>query len=469
MRLMMSSSKCLEPCSTFASRIRLELILPLFIAFVVLAAGVALAAEKTASEKMPAVLPWSEQISVREGWLEKHHALLLAMIRRHNVGMWIVVNEEFHDDPLTEYVAPPRVYTGNRDIFVFVDAGDQGLKKYAVTGYSEESLERFFETEDDPRPAKVVLQEIYAKYQPKTIALGYGGGRGVTRSITHDTYIFFTETLGPEAAQRFVPAAELIEDYLSTRIPEEFDTYQEMVRATEILTRRALSNEAIKPGKTKVGDIRRWLYDQLWLNHYTTWFQPDVRLQRQGLNANLSRGFLGVAPESLVIEPGDVLHIDFGISYMGFSTDWQKMAYVLKPGEKDAPAGLKAALANTNAVQDAVTQNACPGMSAGDLYQKAMEELTKSGIEAKIYSHPIGAQGHGLGPSIDYRATQRKEMNGSGNLVNGMYLSLELNSVTPVPEWGGQKVFAMLEDDTYLTAEGYKYFRPRQTQYYLIH
>jgi len=31
----------------------------------------------------------------------------------------------------------------------------------------------------------------------------------------------------------------------------------------------------------------------------------------------------------------------FGISAMGFDTDWQKMAYVLKAGERDVPAGAK--------------------------------------------------------------------------------------------------------------------------------
>src|SRR5271154_3225632 len=96
--------------------------------------------------KTPELLPWSQQITVREGWLVKRHAMLLDMMRRNHVDMWIVVNEEFHNDPLTEYVAPPRVYTGGRDIFVFVDAGDQGLKKYAVTGYAEENLKKFFET-----------------------------------------------------------------------------------------------------------------------------------------------------------------------------------------------------------------------------------------------------------------------------------------------------------------------------------
>jgi Xaa-Pro dipeptidase len=427
------------------------------------------AGAKTATEKMPPLLSWSQQISTREGWLEKRHAMLLPMMRKHNVAMWIVVNEEFHNDPLTEYVAPPRVYTGNRDIFVFVDAADQGLKKFAVTGYSEDNLKRFFETWDDPRPAKDVLKELYEKYQPKTIALGIDAPRGVTRSLTHDSYKFLSESMGPEATQKFVPAAELIEDYLSTRLPEEFDTYTQMVQATEILTRRALSNEVIQPGKTTVGDVRRWLYDQLWENRYTTWFQPDMRVQRQGSNANMSRGFLGVAPESVVIQAGDVLHIDFGVTYMGLSTDWQKMAYVLKKGEKAPPAGLIAAMAKTNALQDAVMHNAKPGEPAGEVYNQAMAEMKAKGIEAKIYSHPIGAQGHGLGPSIDYRAGERASMQAAKPLVKGTYISVELNTASEIPEWGGQKIFVMMEDDAYLTDEGYKFFRPRQTAYYLIH
>jgi Xaa-Pro dipeptidase len=418
---------------------------------------------------MPKTLPWSQQMEIREGWLSKHHALMLDMMRKHNISMWIVVNEEFHDDPLTEYVAPPRVYTGNRDIFVFVDAGNVGLKKFAVTGYSEENLKKFFDTWDVPRPATEVLKELFDKYQPKTIGLGIGAARGVQRSLTQDSWQFLAESMGPDAAKRFIPAADLIEDYLATRIPDEFATYEQMVLATEILTHRALSNEVIMPGKTTVADIRKWLYDQIRGNYYTTWFQPDVRLQRRGMADQTSRGFLAVASESLVVQPGDVLHIDFGITYMGLNTDWQKMAYVLRPGETDAPAGLKAAMANTNALQDAVTSNSRPGRTGGEVYNLAMEELKKRAIDAKIYSHPIGAQGHGLGASIDYRAGERASMHAERALVNGTYLSVELNARTAVPEWGGQKVFVMMEDDAYLTSEGYKYFRPRQTAWYLIH
>ena len=123
----------------------------------------------------PTLLTWSEQMAVRDTWLAKRHEMLLPMMRRHGMDMWIVVNEEFHDDPLTEYVAPARPYTGRRDIFVFVDAGDQGLRKVAATGYWEETVARFFESPVDPAPAEQVLAELYAEYRPSTIGIGVGG------------------------------------------------------------------------------------------------------------------------------------------------------------------------------------------------------------------------------------------------------------------------------------------------------
>src|ERR1700751_4556013 len=136
------------------------------------------------SAKVPALLPWSQQLAVREQWLVKRHEKILPMMRAHGIDMWIVVNEEFHDDPLTQYIAPPRPYAGNRDYFVFVDAGDKGLRKIAITGFAEENLKKFFESPDEPRPADKALPELYEQYKPKKIAFSYGARRAVERSIT---------------------------------------------------------------------------------------------------------------------------------------------------------------------------------------------------------------------------------------------------------------------------------------------
>lgn len=410
-------------------------------------------------------LPWSQQIALRESWLEKRHGLLLAMMKKHGIGMWIVVNEEFHDDPLTQFVAPPRPYAGGRDLFIFIDTG-AALRKVALSGYAEESVAKFFESAADPKPVKEALAALIAQTNPKTIALGIDGKRGVTRSLTRSTYQFLAEAVGPEIEKRFVPAEPLIEEYLDTRLPEETAPYLSMVRLTESLTHRALSNEVITPGKTTVGDLRRFLYDELGKAGVSTWFQPDVRVQRKGNKSDLSRGFLSVAQEAEVIQRGDLVHIDFGVTYLGLNTDWQKMAYVLGDGETDAPAGLKVALAHTNALQEAVMQESKPGRAAADVYEAVMARMATQGIEAQVYSHPLGNQGHGLGASIDMRSATRKEP--SKELRKGSWLALELNSKTPVPEWGGQLVYVMEEDPVRLTDEGWVPFVPRQTSFYLV-
>ncbi|MBI3792678.1 MAG: M24 family metallopeptidase [Gemmatimonadetes bacterium] len=411
---------------------------------------------------------WSEQIRIREGWLVERHQNLLAMMRRHSVGMWIVVNEEFHDDPLTQLVAPPRPYTGNRDIFVFIDAGDR-LRKVAITGYAEENTARFFESSNEPKPAPQTIAALVAEHHPATIALGFTGRRGVTRTITHDAYQMIMGALGPENAAKVVSAAPLIEEYVDTRLPAEQEYYARLVRLTDKITKLALSDEVITPDKTTVGDVRRWLYDAMWAAGVRTWFQPDMRVQRKSSGNATSRGFLAVAPESTVIRRGDVIHLDFGITAMGFDTDWQKMGYVVRDGETDVPPGLKAAMKNTNVLQDVMMKTySRPGRTAASVYDSTMAAMKARNIQAMIYSHPIGVQGHGLGAAIDFRSTQRDASELPKPLRLGSYISIELNTTTPVPEWGGQGVAVMMEDDAYLTESGWTFFHPRQESWYLV-
>jgi Xaa-Pro aminopeptidase len=381
--------------------------------------------------------------------------------------MWIVVNEEFHDDPLTQFVAPPRPYAGNRDLFVFVDAGSAGLKRHAVTGFWEEAISRYFETDRDPKPWDQAMKALYEKYRPRTIALSIDGKRGVTRSLTRSSYDFLAEAMGPEAKGRFVPAADLIEEYSDTRLPEEAAVYRKMVELTETLARRALSSEVIRPGTTRVGDVRLWLFDRAWDLGVSLWFQPDLRVQRKGQAPEMSRGFLAIADEGVVIQRGDVVHLDFGFTFMGLNTDFQRMAYVLREGEETAPAGLEAALANTGVLQDVMMrEEARPGRLSADVYDGTMAKMKARGITAQIYSHPLGFQGHALGPSIDMRAAARKDP--SRALRPGSYLSIELNSRSPIPEWGGQEVFMMEEDPAHLDADGYHFFAERQQRLFLV-
>ncbi len=420
-------------------------------------------------EPLPNLPNVREQLATRERWLKtKLDTLLLPMMRRHKVDMWIVTNEEFHPDPVVPYVAPPIPYQGRRDFFIFSDRGGEQLERIAVVRYPEERLKKFFEVVNPPgRETAAALRKIVEERKPKTIALNMGGARGATGSLTYDAHKFLADALGPESAARFVPAAPLVVEYMDTRLPGELEHYRTAVHITDILTRRAFSNEVIKPGRTTVGDVRWWFLQQVSQLGLDVWFHPDIRVQRRSQETGKTQQFLAVADESVVLERGDVIHIDCGINYMGLSTDWQKMAYILRPGERDAPDGLKRALANTNRLQDALFTHIRAGAYGHEVYDATMADMKREGIEAMIYSHSVGNQGHALGASIDFRRPS------AGAPVEppfreGSYTSIELNTSTPVAEWGGQKVTIMMEDDAYLTREGMRWFRPRQTSFYLI-
>src|SRR5262245_41111198 len=104
------------------------------VACLFLCAGLAFAQNRS-DEKIPAMpklLSQREQMDVRETWLKKRFdQVLLPMMKKHGVDMWIVVNEEFHSDAVTEHIVPPIPIVGRRDYFIFIDEGDK-LGRYAV-------------------------------------------------------------------------------------------------------------------------------------------------------------------------------------------------------------------------------------------------------------------------------------------------------------------------------------------------
>jgi Xaa-Pro aminopeptidase len=416
--------------------------------------------------KMPRLFTQREQMNVREMWLKKRlDTLLLPMMRKHGIAMWMVVNEEFNSDPATEYIVPPMPIVGSRDFFIFVDTGEK-LEKIAIVRYSEERLKNHYQMISVSRDKLAeTLRGTINKYNPKNIALNINGTRGQQNGLSQGSHKMLAETLGSDTEKKFVSAANFLTDFFDTRLPEELEHYRTAVLVTDILTRRAFSNEVITPGKTTVGDVRWWFMQQVNNLGLSVWFQPDIRVQRKAKSTATNQQFLSVADESVVLERGDVLHIDCGLNYMGLSTDWQKHAYILQKGEKDVPVGMKKALKNTNALQDAIFKVARAGMTGAEVYQSAMDEMKRQNIEAMIYSHPIGTHGHGLGASIDFR----RAIGGAEERFRlGSYTSIELNTSTVLPEWDNQKITIMAEDDAVMTEKGYEFIRPRQTEFYLI-
>ena len=223
-------------------------------------------------------------------------------------------------------------------------------------------------------------------------------------------------------------------DLIASRLPEEEAFFEKMTALVWQMTQTMFSDKVIVPGTTHTSDLVWWWRQRTNDQGLGTWFQPSVSIQRKGMKSDQ----LGEDP---IIQPGDVLHCDVGITVARLNTDTQHNAYVLRPGETDAPEGLKRALTNANAMQDFAMEETRPGRTGNEILGAVLGRMKATGITGTMYSHPIGMHGHGAGPLIglwDYQ--DGVPGRGDAKVVPSMWFSGELQAATPVPEWNNQPV-----------------------------
>ena len=177
-------------------------------------------------------------------------------------------------------------------------------------------------------------------------------------------------------------------------------TYRRLQTIVHEVISAAFSNLVITPGVTTTEDVVWWMRQRVNDMGLGTWFQPSVEVQRMGV----SEAELGDDP---VIQRGDVLHCDFGITAMGLNTDTQHMAYVLREGETQAPAGLKHGAGARESAAGHPAGGDEPGKSGNQVLREVLAQMSAEGIDGTMYSHPIGDHGHGAGPLIGFGITRR--------------------------------------------------------------
>ncbi|MBL8986360.1 MAG: aminopeptidase P family protein, partial [Gemmatimonadetes bacterium] len=308
-----------------------------------------------------------------------------------------------------------------------------------------------------------VLKEVIEQRDPKTIAINVSRVFAFADGLSAGERDGMTEALGPQWASRFKPAEGLAVDFIATRLPEEEAFYGKLTRQVWDLIEEMFSARTITPGVTRTSDLVWWWRQRVNDLGLDTWFQPSISVQRKGASAEQ----LGDDP---VIQRGDVLWCDVGITALGLSTDTQHNAYVLREGEVDAPDGLRKALAASNRLQDILFEETRPGRSGNEILASVLATMRKEGLDGTMYSHPIGKHGHGSGPLIglwDYQ--DGVPGRGDHRVIPSMWYSAELQVTSKVPEWGGQSVRIAQEEDFIIGADGRpRWALQRQSRFHLV-
>jgi Xaa-Pro aminopeptidase len=436
-------------------RTRDRVLLAVLLAFVVLS-------PPARGGEIPAVLGLKEQAAVYDAWLVKRlDTLLPELMRRERIDMWLVLCEEYNEDPVYLSLVPYASLSARRlTMLVMSDrGGDKGVERFSVNRYGIGGL---FPTvwKANQEDQWLALARAVKERNPKRIGIdesdvfAFGDGLSASKKAK------LVQALGPDYAKRLVSAERLAVGWLERRLPEEIEVYDHICAIAHAVIAEAFSSKVITPGVTTASDVEWWIWEKFRALGQTTWFDPGISVQRPR-----SSPF----KDSPVIHPGDLLHCDIGINYLRLDTDTQQHAYVLKPGESDAPQGLKDALAKGNRLQDILAGEMKPGLTGNQVLAAALARAKAEGLRPSIYTHPLGVHGHAAGPTIGLWDRQ-DGVPGPGDypLFADTVHSIELNVVDAVAEWGGQDVQIALEQDAVLTAAGVRFLDRRQKELILI-
>jgi Xaa-Pro aminopeptidase len=408
---------------------------------------------------------WERMNQIRQ---EKFDLVLPEVMRENNVDMWITVNREGFDDPLTEDFG--KGYVGSYGYYVFTDRGEGRIER-AILGVGTALVE-------DNGAYDIIgnadeLKEFVEARNPQSIALNYARNIGAADGLSYTSHQKLTEELGSTYAERFVSAEKLASDFRSRRVASEIAAFAYAGEMSRNIAERAFSNEVITPGKTTLADVAWWMREQQYENHLGTSFgMPSVYITGPD-------GFVALSNDH-VIQRGDFLAIDWGVGYLNFFTDMKRHAYVLQEDETHVPDSIQKAFDNGRAVRDILKNNIKAGRTAADTYDLLVNEINAAGftymetfnqptddpeiVDVIIGSHSVGNLGHGIGPSIAWFNPERMTyMIKPSNLF-----SIELFAYTAIPEWGGKKLRIPLEDDAIVTERGVEWLYPVNQKVLLI-
>src|SRR5262245_19190179 len=424
-----------------------------------------LAAQVAYPDPAQRVLTHREQAPLVKSWIVKRFDTVLpTLMTREGIDMWIIVSREYNDDPVFRSMAPLTTYSSRRrTILVFHDRGkDKGVEALSIGRFDYDGVFGLVKTENDGQWEG--LRRLVEERDPKVIGIDVSANWNHADGLTASQKDALVAAIGPKYAARLKSAEMLAVGWLETKLPEELDAYRHVMRVAHQVIAEAYSNAVVVPGVTTGEDLSWWMRQRVVDLGLGKWFHPSITIWRKGGIPEAT------PPDKRVIQRGDMLHCDFGIVYLGFSTDTQHNAYVLLPGETDAPEGLKAGLKAANRLQDLTMQYAKAGATGNAALAQALADAKREGLTPSIYCHPIGYHGHGAGPPIGMTDYQ-DGVPGRGEYVfrPDTWHSIELNVAHKVREWNDQAVTFALEEDAALTAAGWDWIDGRQTTFYLIH
>ena len=415
-----------------------------------------------------AVLPLKDRVrAIEEIQKDRLENLLPQLMEREKIDCWVIITREYNEDPIIKSLLPPTwLNARRRTILVFTnDKSSNKVDMAAITRYSFGSLiKSVWDKEKEPDQMKALVDYLKLK-NPKKIGINISDTYGIADGLSVTDHKLLMSYLPKSLKTRVISSEPLAVSWVETRTEKEMTLFSHLTEITHNIIKEAFSTGVITPGVTTTNDVVWWMREKVSSMGLKTWFHPTIDVQR----ADDSDLYAFDAKQKFdIIKPGDLIHCDFGITYLNLNTDCQQLAYVLKPNEVDAPKYLKDGLKAGNLLEDILTSNFKEGITGNEILKISRKDAIEKGLRPQIYTHPLGLFGHSAGTIFGMWDNQGfVQGTGEWKLNANTAYAIELNTKVYIKEWG-KDVRIMLEEPGFFSKDGFRYINKRQEKFHLI-
>ena len=414
------------------------------------------------------ILPLKERAAfINKLQKERLNKLLPQLMEKTDIDMWVLIAREYNEDPIIKTMLPPTWLNARRTtILVFsLDKKTKNFESVAIARYAfGDNIPSIWDKDKQPNQWEALKDYIVSK-NPEKIGLNISSYESLADGLSKYHYDQLYNVLSPKFRKKITSAEDLAIAWIETRTDLEMTVFSQLVEISSSKIREAFSTKVITPGVTSTDDVVWWMREKVLSLGLDTWFHPTVDVQRKD-NSDLY-AFDNKSKFDIIL-PGDLLHCDFGISYLTLNTDTQELAYVLKPGETNAPDFLIKAFKEGTRIQDIFTNNFKQGLTGNEILKRSLEQGKSEGLRPSIYTHPLGTYGHSAGTTIGMWDSQGGvPFTGDYPLQYNTAYAIELNTTVYIEEWE-KDIRIMLEVPGFFGENGFRYINGRLKEFLLV-
>jgi Xaa-Pro aminopeptidase len=377
----------------------------------------------------------------------------IGILQEKNIDLWLTFVRE---TPASGDPVLPLIYGHDltwQSALIITKSGE----RIAIIGHYEQETARqtgaFTTVIPYHKSIRPLLLETLEKLDPKEIAINFSKDDVLADGLDHGLYLTLLDILEDTLwSKRLISAEKIISALIGRKIPDEIDRIRAAVITTNLIYEKTY--DFAKPGISEK-EIAAFMQSQL----KVFGVDPAWELNNcPSVNAGPESLIGHTGPTEITLNPGHILHIDFGVRQNDYCSDIQRVVYFLRPEEHQAPTEV---LHGFDTVVKAIQMAASmmkPGVLGKDVDAAARRIVTKAG-----YPEYMFATGHQLGRlAHDGAGILGPEWERYGKTPNYPLELGQIYTIEPgleVPGYG----YIGLEEDVVVTEYGAEFIGPSQT------